>query len=112
MPRRDPDQQLRRLRVVLLVAAGMLLGAGLVLYGQVQLAIRLRSDVEGTFFLWRAIGEATFFLQDPVTQLALAMGDIHEDYIRESRRVAVGLLILGGLILGTIPFIRPMHDRR
>ena len=39
---------------------GALLGAGLVLHGQVALARYMRQEVDNTFFLWRAIGHATF----------------------------------------------------
>jgi hypothetical protein len=45
------------------LVGGVLVGAGLVLHGQVALARYMRDEVDNTFFLWRALGEATIVSQ-------------------------------------------------
>ncbi len=100
------------LRSLLFFGAGVMVGAGLLLYGQVRFGLYIHDEVENTFFLWRAIGEATYFLQDPETQLALALHEFDKSYLLESRRIGVTLMIIGGLIAFVTPWIQPLGWRR
>lgn len=84
---------------------GVLLGSGLVLNGQVALARHLQNEVENTFFLWRAIGRATIFLQGDDVQLALAMSEVSQDTLRESALAAWTLVAVGGLLALTGPLL-------
>ena len=59
-PRRD--RLMLCLRTVLFFGAGVLVGAGLLLYGQVRFGLYIHDEVDNTFFLWRAIGDATYFI--------------------------------------------------
>lgn len=86
--------------------AGLILGAGLLLFGQVKLAERMRAEVESKFFLLRAIGYATFIFQGDDVQVALTIADLPEGAIEHSHRVAVTLLVVGALILFAVPWIR------
>lgn len=88
------------------VLGGTILGAGLVLHGQVAMARYMRNEVEGTFFLWRAIGEATFAFQDGQTRMALAMAEVPEQALKESDRAGWVLVVVGSLIALTAPFLR------
>ena len=66
----------------LVLIGGVLIGAGLVLHGQVALAHYMRAEVDNTFFLWRAIGEATIFLQGSDVRLAFAMREVPPEVLR------------------------------
>lgn len=88
------------------VLGGAILGGGLVLHGQVAMARFMRDEVEGTFFLWRAIGRATFVFQGGETQMALAMSNVPEAALVESDRAAWVLVIVGALIALTGPLLR------
>ena len=69
---------------------GALLGAGLVLHGQVALARYMRQEVDNTFFLWRAIGHATFAFQGGETRMALAMCGVTDRHLhRQCQRRTV-----------------------
>jgi len=109
-PRRD--RLMLCLRTILFFGAGVLFGAGLLLYGQVRFGLYIHDEVDNTFFLWRAIGEATYFLQGPETQLALALHEVDKSYLLESRRIGITLMIVGALIAFTTPFIQPLGWRR
>lgn len=85
---------------------GALLGAGLVLHGQVAVARVMRHQVQNTFFLWRAIGEATFALQGDDVRIALWLNEVPESAIRESDRAAWMLVIVGSLVGVTGPLLR------
>lgn len=85
---------------------GVLLGSGLVLHGQVAIARVMRKEVQNTFVLWRAIGEATFAFQSDDVRIALWMNEIPEAAIQESDRAAWVLVIVGGLIGITGPLLR------
>jgi hypothetical protein len=87
------------------VLGGLLVGGGLTLHGQVALARHLREEVDGTFFLWRAIGEATFYFQGAETRMALAMAEVPEEALVHSDRAAWALLIVGALIAVTAPLL-------
>ncbi len=88
------------------VLGGAILGAGLVLHGQVAMARYMRHEVEGTFFLWRAIGEATFTLQGGDTRMALAMAEVPEAALKESDRAGWVLVVVGSLLALTGPLLR------
>lgn len=85
---------------------GVLLGAGLVLHGQVAVARVMRQQVHNTFFLWRAIGEATFALQGDDVRIALWLDEVPESAIRDSDRAAWMLVIVGSLVGITGPLLR------
>ena len=88
------------------VLGGLLIGAGLTLHGQVALARHMREEVEGTFFLWRAIGEATFYFQGGETRMALAMAEVPAEALAHSDRAAWILLVAGALVAMTAPLLR------
>ncbi len=88
------------------VAGGLVLGAGLTLHGQVAFARYVKQQVDGTFFLWRAIGDATFAFQGGETQMALAMAEVPDAALVESDRAAWVLVIIGALIALTSPLLR------
>lgn len=85
---------------------GILLGAGLVLHGQVALARYARREVAGTFFLWRELGNVTFAFQGGDTRFALAMAEVPDRVIRESDRAAWVLVTIGGLVALAGPLLR------
>jgi len=88
------------------VLGGVILGGGLVLHGQVAMARYMRDEVDSTFFLWRAIGRATFVFQGGETQMALAMSNVPEAALIESDRAGWVLVIVGVLIALTGPLLR------
>jgi hypothetical protein len=88
------------------VAGGLVLGAGLMLHGQVAFAHYVKQELDSTFFLWRAIGEATFAFQGGETQMALAMGAVPDAALKESDRAAGVLVIIGALLALTAPLLR------
>ena len=88
------------------VIGGLLLGAGLVLHGQVALARHLQGEVRGTFFLWRVLGEATFAFQSGDIRMALAMKEVPAAALKESDRAAWVLVIVGGLVSLAGPLLR------
>jgi len=94
------------------VLAGVLIGGGLVLHGQVALARYLRQQVTDTFFLWKAIGNATFFLQSNDHRLALSLAEVPADVIDESDRAGWTLVIVGSLLAVCAPLLRrPASDQ-
>jgi hypothetical protein len=103
---RDDAAMLALARWFFAVVGGVLLGAGLMLHGQVAFARYVKKEVGGTFFLWRAIGDATFTFQGGETRMALAMGEVPEAALRESDRAAWVLVIVGGLVALTGPLLR------
>ncbi len=88
---------LKLARFWMLLIGGVLLGGGLVLHGQIKFAEVCREQVQGTFFLWRAIGQVTFVFQDDQTKLALWLNEVPTDVMRESDRAAWTLVIIGGV---------------
>ena len=98
---------LRLARWWLTLLGGLLLGAGLVLHGQLVVTGYLRDEVANTFFLWRAIGQATFIFQDDVTKSALAVNEIPQSVLDESDRMAWILSLVGLMIALSAPLIRP-----
>jgi len=95
----------RFVRWLFAVLGGVILGAGLVLHGQVAMARYMRNEVQGTFFLWRAIGEATFAFQGEQTRMALAMAEVPEAALKESDRAGWVLVVVGSLIALTGPLL-------
>lgn len=91
---------------MLVLVSGLFLGAGALLYGQVRLARDMRHEVEETFFLLRIVAYVTFIFQGDEVQVALTLADLPEGAIEHSERVAVTLLVVGGLVLAAVPWIR------
>jgi hypothetical protein len=88
------------------VVGGLVLGIGVTLHGQVAFARYLKKEVDDTFFLWRAIGDATFAFQGGETQMALSMAAVPDAALRESDRAAWMMVIVGGLVAFTSPLLR------
>lgn len=86
------------LRWLLTLLGGLVAGVGVTLHGQVAFARFLQDEVDGTFFLWRAIGRATYWFQGESTQLALAMAEVPESALRASDVAAWTLVAVGGLV--------------
>ncbi len=86
------------LRWLLTLFGGVLAGAGLVLHGQVALAHVMREEVANTFFLWRAVGEATIFLQGGDVRFAFALREVPAEVLTESDTAAWTLVAVGGLV--------------
>ena len=76
------------------------------LHGQVAFARYVKKEVDRTFFLWRAIGDATFAFQGGETQMALMMGTVPDEALKESDRAAWVLVIVGGLVAVAAPLLR------
>ena len=92
---------------------GVFLGAGLCLHGQLATAHHMRDEVQGTFFLWRAVGQATFIFQDDVTKASLWMNEIPEDVLQHSDRAAWLLVLLGAaMVIGAPVFVRDAQPTR
>jgi len=94
------------MRWLFVMLGGVLVGVGLALHGQVALARYMRAEVDRTFVLWRALGQATFAFQGGETRMALAMNEVPEAALRESDRAAWVLIAVGGLIACTGPLLR------
>lgn len=99
------------LRWLLTLFGGVLIGAGLVLHGQVALAHLMREEVANTFFLWRAVGEATIFLQGGDVRFAFALREVPAEVLRESDVAAWTLVAVGGLV-ALAALLLPMPERR
>ncbi|GAB4150929.1 MAG: hypothetical protein Fur0037_19610 [Planctomycetota bacterium] len=96
----------RAIRWFLVLTGGVLLGAGLFLHGQVALARDIQAQVGDTFFLWRAVGRATFFLQGSEHRIALTLSEVPSDILAMSNRTAwilvwfgLGTAIAAGLLI-------------
>lgn len=85
---------------------GLLLGGGLVLHGQVAIYRAMHDETVATFFLWRAIGNATFVFQGAEHRMALTLYEVPEEAIKESDRSAWVLVIVGSLVALTGPLLR------
>ena len=95
----------------LTILGGALIGGGLLLHAQVETLHALRSEVHGTFFLWRAVGQLTFVWQDDLTQAALWAGEVPAEVLRESSRGAWALVAVGTVLAVGSRFLR-RHGRR
>ena len=98
------------LRWALIVFGGVLIGAGLVLHGHVAMAHYMRDEVDSTFFLWRAIGEATIFLQGSDVRMALAMREVPAEVLQETDTAAWTLVVVGALLAVMVPLL-PRPER-
>jgi len=96
----------RLMRWFMVLLGGLIIGVGMTLHGQVALARYMREEVDRTFVLWRAIGEATFYFQGGETRMALAMKEVPEQALRDSNRAAWVLVFIGGLFALCGPLIR------
>ena len=105
-PKRDDVSMIGIVRWLFTLIGGVLLGSGLVLHGQVALAHYMRHEVDNTFFLWRALGQATFAFQGGETRMALAMSEVPAEALDASDRAAWVLVIVGCLIAATGPLLR------
>ena len=76
------------------------------LHGQVAFARHLQHEASSTFFLWRAIGNATFAFQGGEVRMALAMNEVPAEALEESHRAAWVLVVVGSLIALTGPLLR------
>ncbi len=99
-------RSLTALRLWVALLGGMLLGAGLVLHGQIAFAHYVRDEVERTFFLWRAIAEITFVFQSQDVQLALGAGVLPPAILRECDRAAWALVVIGLAVAASAPLLR------
>lgn len=88
----------RVLRWLSVVLGGVSLGIGLFAHAEIALARALRAEVQDTFFLWRAIGKLTFFMQNDVRRLALSLDQVPEPVLVASDRVA-WVFVVGGIAL-------------
>ncbi len=107
-----PKRYLHMVRGFLLFLAGFFMGTGLLLFGQVKTANFMRNEVSSTFFIFRQIGYATFFLQPNENQVALALSEMPESYLVHSKRVAFSLMVFGGLVLAFVPFCRDKRKKK
>jgi len=105
-PKRDDVVMIGIVRWLFTLIGGVVLGSGLVLHGQVALAHVMRHEVDNTFFLWRALGHATFVFQGEETRMALAMAEVPAEALAASDRAAWVLVIVGSLIAITGPLLR------
>jgi hypothetical protein len=101
--------RLARWWVVLL--GGVLLGMGILLHAQVTTMFQMRDEVGSTFFLWRALGQLTFVWQDDLTKAAIWANECPEPVLRESRRAALTMMLLGALFCVGSAFIRKPRKR-
>lgn len=92
-------------RWFLTLLGGVLLGGGVVLHGQVALVRAMTNEVHQTFFLWRAIGRATIFLQGGDVQMAFAMTEVPPEVLRECDFAAWTLVAVGALIAIAAPLL-------
>ena len=76
------------LRWLLATLGGVMLGAGLFLHAEVALARYMRDEVDRTFVLWRAVGEATFLFQDDETRVAMVVAEVPDEALRASESTA------------------------
>jgi hypothetical protein len=96
---------LRAIRWLLLVLGGVLLGAGLFLHGQVAVARDIRGQVDGTFFLWREIGRATFFMQGSDPRIGLTLAEVPEEVLQMSNRTGWTLVWFGLAVAVLTPWL-------
>lgn len=95
--RRSP---LARLTVWLSVVAGGLTGgAGLFLVAQVRVVRYIRDEIDSLDGFSRLLGKATFLWRTQDEKLALALGDVPEEYLFHANRVGIWLAIGGPVLL-------------
>ncbi len=97
---------------VLHLLGGVLIGMGLLLWGQAEFLSYVRHEVEGTFFLFRWIGKVSFVFMSSPTKVALALSDIPPEAVRESVGWAKFFLAAGGALVLLSLFASPSRGRR
>ena len=102
----------RLVRWCMLLLGGLVAGAGVCLHGQVVVARAMRDQVEHTFVVWQWIGEATFWFQSDVTQVALWTKQLPEGVLRNSDMAAWTLMGVGAGIVLLTPFLGHRQRRR
>lgn len=102
---------LRLIRWFLVLLGGVLLGAGLFLHGQVAVARDVRRQVDHTFFLWREVGKATFFLQGSDNRIALTLAEVPDDVLAMSDRTGWTLVWFGLGVALAAPLLLPCGAR-
>lgn len=95
----------------MVLVGGIILGAGLFLYGVNVSAQYVREEAANTFFLWRWIGHITFPFQDDATKLALWLHQVPSEMIDESGRDAWTLIVVGSLLVVLSPCCRSRSKR-
>lgn len=100
---------LRLIRWWAVLLAGGLLGAGVVLHGQLAMGRLIREEVESVPGIYRAIGHATFFLQDATTRSSLLLHEIPEEALEEGDHMAWTLVICGALCALAAPMLLRRH---
>ena len=100
------------LRWLLATLGGVMLGAGLFLHAEVALARCMRDEVDRTFVLWRAVGEATFLFQDDETRVAMVVAEVPDEALRASESTAWALVSIGLLVAVTAPMMRRRSSRK
>ncbi|MEC7724011.1 MAG: hypothetical protein VYD05_00755 [Planctomycetota bacterium] len=100
------------LRWLLATLGGVMLGAGMFLHAEVALARYMRDEVDRTFVLWRAVGEATFLFQDDETRVAMVVAEVPDEALRASESTAWALVSFGLLVAVTAPMMRRRSSRR
>lgn len=99
---------IRLMRWFLVLLGGVLLGAGLFLHGQVAVARDIRRQVDDTFFLWREVGKATFFIQSSDHRIGLTLAEVPEDVLAMSNRTGWILVCFGlAMAVATPLLLRP-----
>jgi hypothetical protein len=102
----------RLVRWLTTLGGGVLIGAGLVLHGQVAIAHYMREEVEKTFFLWRAIGQATVFLQGNDVRMAFALREVPRAALQECEVAAWTLIGVGAVLALTAPLLHRRQPAR
>ena len=100
------------LRWLLATLGGVMLGAGLFLHAEVALARYMRDEVDRTFVLWRAVGEATVLFQDDETRVAMVVAEVPDEALRASESTAWALVSIGLLVAVTAPMMRRRSSRK
>lgn len=85
---------------------GILLGAGLLLWGQAVLLDYVQDQVGARFFLVRWVGKVSFVFLAVDQKVPLALADIPAEVVAESARWARALMILGGCVGVLALFLR------
>ena len=94
------------------IDGGVMLGAGLFLHAEVALARYMRDEVDRTFVLWRAVGEAMFLFQDDETRVAMVVAEVPDEALRASESTAWALVSIGLLVAVTAPMMRRRSSRK
>ncbi len=97
---------------ILHLLGGILLGMGLLLWGQAEFLAYVRNEVQGTFFLFRWIGKVSFIFMSPDKKVALALADIPAGTVQESVRWAKSFLVAGTALVLLSLFVKGRSTSR